>query len=177
EVRRQTWRALRAQPGGTGVDRRGRPASAGPARQLKRSRWALWKNPEDLTGTQQTKLAWIAKTEPRLHRAYLLKEGLRLVFAVSGDDGKHALDRWLSWAARSRIPEFVKLGRTIRAELAAIHASLEHGLSNALIESTNTKIRLLTRMAFGFKRPEALISLALLALGGYRPELPDRTHT
>ncbi|MEV0705845.1 transposase, partial [Saccharopolyspora sp. NPDC050389] len=55
--------------------------------------------------------------------------------------------------------------------------SLEHGLSNALIESTNTKIRLLTRMAFGFKRPDALISLALLALGGYRPELPDRTHT
>ncbi|MEV5544397.1 ISL3 family transposase [Saccharopolyspora shandongensis] len=177
EVRRQTWRALRAQPGGTGADRRGRPASAGPAQQLKRSRWALWKNPEDLTEKQQTKLAWIAKTEPRLHRAYLLKEGLRLVFAVSGDDGKHALDRWLSWAARSRIPEFVKLGRTIRAELAPIHASLEHGLSNALIESTNTKIRLLTRMAFEFKRPDALISLALLALGGYRPELPDRTHT
>ena len=78
---------------------------------------------------------------------------------------------------RCRIPEFVKLGRTIRAELDAIHASLDSGLSNALIESTNTKIRLLTRMAFGFKHPEALISLALLALGGYRPELPHRTHT
>ncbi|MEU4675273.1 transposase, partial [Amycolatopsis sp. NPDC023774] len=55
--------------------------------------------------------------------------------------------------------------------------TLDHRLSNALIESTNTKIRLLTRLAFGFKHPDALISLALLALGGYRPELPDRTHT
>lgn len=177
QVRRQTWNALRRQPGGSGRDRRGRLASSGAAQGLKRARWALWKNPENLTDRQQHKLAWIAKTEPRLHRAYLLKEGLRLVFAVSGEDGKHALNRWLSWAARSRIPEFVKLGRTIRAELAPIHATLEHGLSNALIESTNTKIRLLTRMAFGFKRPDSLISLALLALGGYRPELPDRTHT
>ena len=177
QVRRQTWNALRRQPGGSGRDRRGRLASSGPAQGLKRARWALWKNPENLTGRQQHKLAWIAKTEPRLHRAYLLKEGLRHVFAVSGNDGIQALDRWLSWAARSRIPEFVKLGRTISTELAAIHASLEHRWSNALIESTNTKIRLLTRMAFGFKRPDALISLALLALGGYRPELPNRTHT
>lgn len=60
------------------------------------------------------------------------------------------------------------------APLAAIHASLDHGMSNALVESTNTKIRLLTRIAFGFTRPDALISLALLALGGYRPALPDR---
>ena len=46
--------------------------------------------------------------------------------------------------------------------------------SNALIESTNTKIRLITRMAFGFKSPEALIALALLSLGGHRPVLPGR---
>jgi transposase len=173
-VRRQAWNTLRRRPGGSGRDRRGRAASTGAAQGLKRARWALWKNPENLTDKQRAKLDWIAKTDPRLYRAYLLKEGLRYVFAVSGDEGKHALRRWLSWAARCRIPEFVKLGRTIRTELAAIHASLEHGLSNALVESTNTKIRLLTRMAFGFKRPEALISLALLALGGYRPALPGR---
>ncbi|MBD9329856.1 transposase, partial [Mycobacterium tuberculosis] len=44
-----------------------------------------------------------------------------------------------------------------------------------LIESTNTKIRLLTRIAFGFRSPEALIALAMLALGGRRPALPGRT--
>ncbi|MHA6618452.1 transposase, partial [Pseudonocardia sp. DLS-67] len=46
--------------------------------------------------------------------------------------------------------------------------------SNGLIESTNTKIRLLTRVAFGFARPEALIALAMLALGGLCPPLPGR---
>ncbi|WAL67951.1 ISL3 family transposase [Amycolatopsis cynarae] len=177
KVRRQAWNTARRQPGGSHKDRRGRTASAGAAQTMKRARWALWKNPENLTDHQRHKLAWIAKTDPRLYRAYLLKEGLRHVFAVGGDAGKEALRRWLSWAARCRIPEFVKLARTIRSERIAIHATLDHGLSNGLIESTNTKIRLLTRLAFGFKHPNALISLALLALGGYRPELPDRTHT
>ena len=56
----------------------------------------MWKNPEDLTDRQQHKLAWIAKADPRLYRAYLLKEGLRYVFAVKGEAGKEALHRWLS---------------------------------------------------------------------------------
>lgn len=177
-VRRRAWNDARAAGGWRKTRRRGRVTSVGPAAVLRRARWSLWKNPEDLTVHQRERLAWIATTDPRLYRAYLLKEGLRHVFAVKGEAGKEALDRWLSWAARCRIPEFVKLGRSIRAELAAIHACLEHGLSNGLVESTNTKIRLLTRVAFGFKHPDALIALALLALGGYRPELPGRaTHT
>ena len=59
----------------------------------------------------------------------------------------------------------------------SIDAALDHNMSNALIESTNTKIRLLTRIAFGFRSPEALIALAMLALGGYRPALPGRPTT
>jgi transposase len=134
----------------------------------------LWKNPENLTNRQADKLAWIAKTDPRLHRAYLLKEGLRYVFAVKGPAGTEALDRWLCWAARCRIPAFVALGRKIRRHRTAIEATLVHDLSNALIESTNTKIRLLQRIAFGFASPDALIALAMLALGGFRPPLPGR---
>jgi len=56
----------------------------------------------------------------------------------------------------------------------AIDATLDHRLSNGLVESTNTKIRLLTRVAFGFKSPEAMIALAMLNLGGYCPPLPGR---
>jgi transposase len=41
------------------------------------------------------------------------------------------------------------------------------------MESVNTRIRLITRIA-GFKHPQALIALAMLALGGYWPTLPGR---
>ncbi|MDQ3107690.1 MAG: ISL3 family transposase [Actinomycetota bacterium] len=181
EVRRDAWndarRLARLEPKRS----RGRPpkgATPPPggerARALKNARYALWKNPEDLTDHQHDKLAWIAKTDPRLHRAYLLKEGLRHVFKVKGEAGKEALDRWLAWAARCRIPSFVKLGARIRRHRASINAALEHNLSNGLVESTNTKIRLLQRMAYGFKSPDALIALAMLSVGGHRPDLPLR---
>lgn len=179
EVRRDAWRDARA--GGhtrrDGLRRggRGRQISTGTALKLRHSRYALWKNPDHLTDRQRDKLAWIAKTDPRLHRAYLLKEGLRFVFILKNEAGKQALDRWLCWAARCRIPQFVHLARRVRGQRDRIHATLEHGLSNALIESVNTKIRLITRLAFGFRSPHALIALAMLSLGGTRPRLPDRS--
>jgi transposase len=174
EVRRQAWNdARRSDPGPS--KGRGRRDAPGPARSLRRARYALWKNPEHLTEHQHQQLAWIAKTDPRLHRAYLLKEGLRYVFVVKGEAGKQALDQWLSWARRCRIPAFLTLYRRIKAYRTPIDATLEHGLSNALVESVNTKIRLLTRIAFGFRSPDALIALAMLSLGGHQPTLPNRT--
>jgi transposase len=73
------------------------------------------------------------------------------------------------------MPAFVDLARKIVKHRGAIDHALDSGLSNALIESTNTKIRLLTRIAFGFHGPEPLIALALLALGSHPPALPGRT--
>jgi transposase len=176
EVRREVWRQARAAGQVTTLRRRGYAvrASAGHALGLARARYALWKNPENLTTSQQAKLAWIAKAHPRLYRGWLLKEGLRLAFQLKGQEGKDALDRWISWAARCRIPEFTELGRKIRRHLKAVHATLDHGLSNGLIESVNTKIRLITRTAFGFHGPAPLIALAMLTLGGLRPALPRR---
>ncbi len=97
------------------------------------------------------------------------------MFHLPGEEAKRLLRHWLAWASRCRIPAFVELAAKIRTHLASIHAALDHRLSNALVESTNTKLRLLTRMAFGFKSPEALIALALLDRGGYCPPLPGRT--
>jgi len=176
EVRREAWRQARAAGPVTTARHGSRTvrASAGNARDLKRARYTLWKNPEDLTGSQQAKLAWIEKTHPYPYRAWLLKEGVRLPFKLKGQEGKDALDCWLKWAARRRIPEFIELGRKIRKHLKSIHATLDHALSNGLIESVNTKIRVITRMAFGFHGPAALIGLPLLALGGLRPALPGR---
>lgn len=181
EVRRGAWNDARALARAEPKRGRGRPAADAPprpgserARALKGARYSLWKNPENLSENQQVKLAWIAATDPRLYRAYLLKEGLRLIFTMPYAAAVEALERWISWARRCRIPSFVKLQKSIVKHRARILAAIEHNLSNALIESTNTKIRLITRMAFGFKSPEALIALALLSLGGHRPVLPGR---
>lgn len=131
-------------------------------------------DPENLKDHQREKLAWIATTSPKLHRANLLKEGLRLVFQMTHENAVVALQKWLVWARRCQIPAFIELAAKITRHRDSILAAVEHNLSNALIESTNTKLRLLTRMAFGYKNPEALISLAMLGLGSPRPTLPGR---
>ena len=181
EVRREAWNDARALARTEPKRRRGRPRTDAPprpggerAKALKGARYSLWKNPENLTENQQVKLAWIAATDPKLYRAYLLKEALRVIFTMPHDAAVEALDRWISWARRSRIPAFVKLQKSIVKHRARILAAIEHNLSNGLIESTNTKIRLITRIAFGFKSVEALIALAMLSLGGHRPVLPGR---
>ena len=177
EVRREAWNAARGDVRAHRARRaQGKDVIAtGHAKAVKDSRFALWKNPENLTTRQRAKLAWIAKAEPRLHRAYLLKEALRLVFQLPPDEAPAALDAWIGWARRSRIPIFVKLQRSVTDQKPAILAAIEHGLSNGLIESVNTKIRLTTRMAFGFASPAALIALAMLNLGGHKPVLPGRS--
>jgi transposase len=120
EVRRGAWNDARTLARAEPKRGRGRPRADAPprpgsehAKALKGARYSLWKNPENLTDNQQIKLAWIAATDPTLYRAYLLKEGLRLIFTMPYPAAVEALDRWISWARRCRIPAFVKLQRSM----------------------------------------------------------------
>lgn len=165
EVRRDTWNQVRARPG---RDRR----ATGEGKVLKDARWSLWKNPDRLSDHERSQLDYIAATHPRLHRAWALKEGLRVAVTGIGPGAIDALDRWIRWAQRSRLPSFVRLARRIRNYRTAIVATIEHRLTNALVESFNTKIRLIARRAFGFHHVDALVALARLTLSGQRPALP-----
>lgn len=138
------------------------------------ARLALLKNPEDLTEAQQVKLHWITLTDPVLHSAYLLKEGLRVIFRLPLQEATQALDNWIEWARTAGIRLFVTLARRIARHRESILAAIEHHMSNGRVESINGKIRLITRIAYGFASPQALIALAMLRLGGHRPTLPGR---
>lgn len=163
QVRRDVWNGLRES------------GQKDRAKQLKGMRWALWKNPGDLSEKQQASLADLERDNKPLFRAYLLKEELRSIFQEPDIEmAKLTLKDWLAWASRSRLEPFVKLARTVRKHREAIHDVLHHGLSNARVESANTKLRLLTRLAFGFHSPGPLIALAKLRLGGLAPPLPTR---
>jgi transposase len=161
EIRREVWNEAR------------RSGEITIARDLKDARFALWKNPENLTARQQTKLADIQKTNARLYRAYLLKEQLRQIYRLPAKAATRMLDDWIKWARRCRLQPFVKLARTITGQRAGIQAAIEHQLSNARVEAINTQIRLITRRAFGFHSPDALIALAMLSLADLCPPLPS----
>jgi transposase len=160
EVRREMWNDLR---------RRG---DTERANAMKGSRWALVKNPEDLTRPQKRKLRAIEADNRPLFLAYLMKEQLREVFKTKDWQGPFMLSAWLDWVDKSRIRPMKKVARTIRRNLAGIYSALLHGLSNARLEAMNTKLRLLTRLAYGFHSHAPLVALAMLKLGGLCPPLP-----
>lgn len=115
------------------------PGGAGQkavAKDLKGARYALWKNPTDLTERQQVKLSDIRRTNEQLYRAYLMKEQLWMVLhQPTYAQALDTLAEWLAWACRSRIPAFVKLSRKIRRHRTGIQAALVNELSSARVES------------------------------------------
>jgi transposase len=160
DIRREVWNEAR------------RAGQTALAKELKGARFALWKNPDNLTARQRAKLADIQHTNRRLYRAYLLKEQLRQIYQLPAKAARALLERWLAWARRCRLEPFRKLARTISDQRAGILAAIEHGLSNARVEAINTQIRLITRRAFGFHSANALIALAMLSLADLCPSLP-----
>jgi transposase len=160
EIRREVWNDAR------------RAGQKQVAKELKGARFVLWKNAHRLTGRQRQKLAHIQQTNKPLYRAYLISQQLREIYRVTYHEAVELLDAWLAWARRCRLPPFVKLAKTITKQRPGIEAAIEHGLSNARIEQVNTQLRLITRRAYGFRTPEALIALAMLTLGGLCPRLP-----
>ena len=174
-VKPGTTPAEPGRPRGKGYRNR---VATGDARRFKNARYALWKNPENLTDRQRDKLAWIAKTDPRLHRAYLLKEGLRYVFAVKGEAGKRPWTDGCPGPAAAASPPSSTSPNGSAQSAPHIDATLEHGLSNALIESVNTKIRLITRVAFGFRSADSphRPRHAQPRRAPTRPTRPHQTH-
>jgi transposase len=166
-VRRAYWNELRER--------------AGPddARRFKHARWALLRNPEDLTDTQADQLAAIRRAGGAVWRAYQLKEALRGVFDhdLTPAEAARLLDRWISRAQRSRLPSFVKLQRTIRGHRAGILAALETGITNGRAEGLNRRVRAITSRAFGFHSAKPVAAMIMLSCGPVELHLPYEKRT
>jgi transposase len=160
EVRREQLRELRGTQEG---------------RELFRSRFALLKNPWNLTKVESGKLSAVQKTNKPLYRAYLLKETLAHALDYRQPArAERALEDWLAWAARSRLEPFVRAARTVRKHFQGILAYVRERLTNAFLEGMNNKIRMITHRAFGFHDHVALTSMIFLCCSGLvlDPPLP-----
>jgi transposase len=96
------------------------------------------------------------------------------VFKYTHEVAIDELNKWLAWAARCRIHEFVELGKKIKRHKEAILSSIKNELSNARIEAVNNKIKVTIRMAYGFRNIDNMIALVKLKCGGFDIMLPGR---
>ena len=157
---------------------RGRPqkGSSPPEdkpRWIKHTRRALLKDPADLKGSQLEVLHRLRRERSVLYRCWQLKKALRDLYRLRRpQDAPSHLDWWLAWACRSRIPAFVKLSKTIRANRDRILVAIALGLSNSKLEGLNSKIRLINHRGYGHHSAAPLISMIYLCCGGITVQLP-----
>jgi transposase len=116
------------------------------------TRWLLLKRPEKLNEDQTGRLNQLLDLNKNLFKAYILRDEFRNIFA---GQTKHSrlmrLTSWLQKAKTVRIPQIKEFVRLIEKWEPYIRNSLREGCSNSFAEGINTKIRVIQRMAYGYK--------------------------
>lgn len=126
---------------------------------LKHSRWALLKNPENLTENQKIKLDDLLSYNLKTIRAYLLKESFKFFWEYTSATwaGKF-LDAWCTQVMRSRLEPMKKVAKTIRThkQLLLNYFEAKNEISLGAVEGQNNKAKVVIRKSYGFKTAKML---------------------
>ena len=192
ELRREAWRKAVKQaeskkkkaqagmlPGLSGSDLRKAKKEAADARReasdIKHSVRLLAMSQKDMTPPQRLKLQMIAASDKDLYKGYLLKEELRMLLKLDDvTDVSKGLGSWVSRAARSGVACLARLADKVARHAPHIFNTVQHRLTNARIEATNNKIKLLIRRSYGFRNLNNLIDTVKLFCSNIVIPLPHR---
>lgn len=144
---------------------------------LTGTRFCLLKRPENLTESQEVKLADLLRYNLRAVRAYLLKEDFQFFWDyVSPPWAGKFLDRWCTRAMRSKLDPMKRVARMLRThrELLLNWFRARGTISAGAVEGLNNKLKVTTRKAYGFRTFKAM-EVALYHALGHLPE-PESTH-
>jgi len=136
---------------------------------LKKTRYLLLRNREDLSDANSEKVESLSKLKLKTGKAYEKKEKLRWIFSsgLTRDEGEPEVWKWVAWAQRSRLEPFVKLNRTFRRHMDGILAIFDNpGLTNGPSEGINSVIQCAKARARGFRTVENMITIVFLMTGG-----------
>jgi transposase len=133
---------------------------------LKGVRWLLLKNPENLDPKKRER--------QRLERALRLNEPLAVVYYMKEDLrqiwmqprkylAREFLIDWLARARASGIAMLESFANTLEEHAEGILNYYDYPISTGPLEGTNTKIKLVTRQAYGFRDP-AFLKLKILGI-------------
>lgn len=124
-----------------------------PARRLvKRSRWLLLRNPENLAVDQANKLDELLAANAPLTTVYILKAQLKELWYAPDEETARARWRcWLAMAEESGIHALQLFARRLSNYLEGIVSSAHYRLNTSVLEGMNNKIKVLKRMAYGYR--------------------------
>jgi transposase len=124
---------------------------------LKGSRWILLKNPENLSLKRKEKehLREALRLNEPLATAYYMKEDLRRIWSLETKaEASLFLADWIERARSSGIGPLKRIGKTLAGYRSCILNWYDHRVSSGKMEGTNNKIKVMKRMAYGFRDME-----------------------
>jgi transposase len=133
--------------------------AAGPGRirtqrrVIKGTRWLLLRNRANLTRPEdRVRLREVLAANRPLWVVYVLKDELKQLWRYRyRRAAERAWSAWYGWAVRSRIPALIDFARRLKEKVAGILAHCHYPLNTGVLEGINNKIKLIKRMAYGFR--------------------------
>jgi transposase len=141
--------------------------------ELKRSRYLWLRNEANLSAEQQVSLGSLAKTNLKTARAYHLRLAFQDIYKErSRDWAALLLDKWYSWARRSRLEPMKQVAATIDRHREGILAWFDSGIANGLIEGINSLVQAAKAKARGYRNRKTLKAVTYLIAGKLDLRLP-----
>lgn len=124
-----------------------------PARQVvKQSRWLLLRNRENLKEDHAVRLQELLAANQPLATVYVLKDALKEVwYAPSVREGWRRWRAWLRHARESGLAPLQRFARNLQRYARGILASARFHMHTSLLEGVNNRIKVIKRMAYGFR--------------------------
>lgn len=137
--------------------------------ELKRTRYAWLRNPEDL---RQRELALLdgldlARSNLKTARAYRIKLAFQEFWTLKEDLAEAYLKRWYFWATHSRLPAVIRVAKTIRRHWQGILRWFQSRISNGVLEGLNSLIQAAKARARGYRSIRNLITITYMICGKF----------
>jgi transposase len=138
------------------VDEANRLRSDKPARQVvKGARWLLLRNAENISSDERIRLKELLAANRALMLVYVLKDDLKHLWNYRYEGAARRFwDQWYRRARCSRIEPLKKFALNLKEKLHGVLAHCRWPLHTSLLEGINNKIKVLKRMAYGFRDQE-----------------------
>ncbi len=133
---------------------------------LKNSRYALLKNPENLTEKQRIHFEAIADANYEVSKAWQVRENFKDLFGSSSLFATSSLLKWMTNAYSRKIAEIDKVVNMFKNHLNGVINALTERISNAMAERLNGKIQELKTVGRGYRTFTNFRSAILFFNGG-----------
>lgn len=121
---------------------------------LKKSRYAVLKNEQNLTKAQKKKRdeLQLSKINLKTIRAMHLRENFQLIYAAeTKKEFEKLLQKWYYWSTHSRLPEMIDVARTIKKHWDGILNWYDSQISNGVLEGINSVVQAAKSKARGYR--------------------------